>query len=79
MFALLQDQHNSQLEAMAAANKVTMDAMMEHMIAILEGTGGRRSKWDTENTLPSTNANNGGNNKNRLIQLNSPYCASKKK
>jgi hypothetical protein len=29
MLALLQEQHQSQLEAMAAANKATMEAMME--------------------------------------------------
>jgi hypothetical protein len=29
MFALLQEQHQSQLEAMAVANKATMEAMME--------------------------------------------------
>jgi hypothetical protein len=31
MFALLQDQHKVQLEAMATANKATMDALMERM------------------------------------------------
>jgi len=29
MFVLLQEQHQSQLEAMAAANKAAMEAMME--------------------------------------------------
>ncbi len=31
MFALLQDQHKAQLEAMAAANKQAMDTMLERM------------------------------------------------
>jgi hypothetical protein len=44
MFVLLQDQHKLQLEVMAAGNKVTMDAMMECMNAILGGRGGRTSK-----------------------------------
>ncbi len=43
MFALLQEQHQSQLEAMAAANKATMDAMMEHMNALVAAQGG---KWE---------------------------------
>ncbi len=63
MFVFLQDQHKLQLEAMAAGNKVTMDAMMERMNAILGGGGDRRSKHGKENTPPSTNANRGGNNK----------------
>ncbi len=74
MFALLQDQHKLQLEAMAAANKVTMDAMMEHMNAILEGNGGRRSKWDKENTPPSTNTNNKGNNKAKKVKHKKNLC-----
>jgi hypothetical protein len=57
MFALLQDQHKLPLEAMTAANKVTMDAMMECMNANLGGRCGRKSKQDKENTPPSTNAN----------------------
>jgi hypothetical protein len=45
VFALRQDQHKLQLEAMATANKATMDAMMECMNAILGGgSGGRTSK-----------------------------------
>ncbi len=63
MFALLQDQHKSQLEALAAANKVVMEAMMKQMNAMLGGDGGKRSKWDKENTPPSTNANRGNDNK----------------
>ncbi len=48
MFALLQDQHKLQLEAMAMANKAMMDAMMEHMNAILGGGGDRTSKQNKE-------------------------------
>jgi hypothetical protein len=39
MFALLQDQHKVQLEAMAAANKQAMDAMLERMNALIAGQG----------------------------------------
>ncbi len=47
MFALLQDQHKSQLEAMAAANKATMDMLMGRMNTMLENNGGsRRNKQD---------------------------------
>ncbi len=56
MFALLKDQHKAQLEAMAAANKATMDALMECMNAVLGNNGGgRRNKRDKENTPPLTN------------------------
>jgi hypothetical protein len=47
MSGLLQDQHKLQLEAMAAANKATMDALMERMNAMLGNNGGgRRNKQD---------------------------------
>jgi hypothetical protein len=39
MFALLQDQHKTQLKAMAAANKQAMDAMLEHMNLLIAGQG----------------------------------------
>jgi hypothetical protein len=77
MFALLQDQHKLQLEAMATANKVVMEAMMEQMNAMSGGNGGKRSKRDKENMPPSTNANKGNdikaqkaNRKKRLC----PHC-----
>ncbi len=35
MFALLQEQHQLQLEAMAAANKATMEVMMEQMNTLI--------------------------------------------
>ncbi len=60
MFVLLQDQHKLQLEAMAPANKATMDAIMECINAILGGSGGRKSKRDKKIATPSTNANKGG-------------------
>jgi hypothetical protein len=39
MFALLQDQRKAQLEAMAAANKQAMDAMLERMNVLITGQG----------------------------------------
>ena len=62
MFALLQDQHKVQLEAMATANKATMDALMERMNAMLgNNSGGRRNERDKENTPPLTNITPNGN------------------
>jgi hypothetical protein len=57
MFALLQKQHQSQLEAMAAANKAAMEAMMEHMNALVAAQGGRKhdTAADKENEPPLTN------------------------
>jgi hypothetical protein len=40
MFALLQDQHKLQIEAMATVNKAMMDVMMEQMNAILLAAAG---------------------------------------
>ncbi len=74
IFALLQDQHKLQLEAMAMANKATMDAMMEHMNAILRGSGSKRSERDKENTPPSTNANKGGNYKAKRVKRKKNLC-----
>jgi hypothetical protein len=65
MFALLQDQHKSQLEAVAAANKAMMDAMMECLNAILGGSNGRTSEWNKETLPPATNANRGGTRKQK--------------
>jgi hypothetical protein len=57
MFTLLQEQHQSQLEAMAAANKVAMEAMMECMNALVTAQGGRKHNpaADKENKHPLTN------------------------
>jgi hypothetical protein len=57
IFALLQDQHKLQLEAMAMANKATMDAMMKCMNAILGGGGSRTNKQNKETPPPAANAN----------------------
>jgi hypothetical protein len=52
IFAMLQEQHDRQIAAMAATNKVTMDAMMERMNALVAGGGGRRpTHLDKESTL----------------------------
>jgi hypothetical protein len=55
MFALLQEQHKSQLEAMAAANQKSMDAILEQMNTMLAG---QRKAGDKENVQPA-NANLG--------------------
>jgi hypothetical protein len=39
MFALLQEQHQLQLKLMAAANKATMEAMMEQINALVAAQG----------------------------------------
>jgi hypothetical protein len=56
MFALLQKQHRTQLDAMAAANQKAMDAMLERMNAIVAGNG---SGQNGDNTNPGGNANPG--------------------
>jgi hypothetical protein len=54
LFAMLQEQHDKQMETMAATNKAIMDAMMEQMNAMVEASGGRRSN-DKENAPPAAN------------------------
>ncbi len=44
-----------QLKSMAAANKATMEAMMEQINALVAAQGGRQSPADKENTPPLTN------------------------
>ena len=51
LFAMLQDQHVKQIAQMEAANKITMEAMMERMNALVAATGGRNQP-DKENTPP---------------------------
>ena len=56
MFALLQEQHKAQLDAMASANQKAMEAMFERMNAIVAGNG---PGPDKENTPPGGNVNPG--------------------
>jgi hypothetical protein len=56
LFALLQEQHDKQIAAMAATNKANMETMMEKMNALVTGRGGNRrtpaQQPDKENTPP---------------------------
>jgi hypothetical protein len=57
MFALLQDQHKVQLEAIAVANKATMDALMERMNAMLgnkAAAGGTSGTTKTHHPSPTS-------------------------
>jgi hypothetical protein len=51
MFALLQQQHKTQLEAMATANQKAMEAMFKQINAIV---GAQCKAVDKENTPPAT-------------------------
>jgi hypothetical protein len=62
MFALLQEQHKAQLEAMVAANKQTMDAMLEHMNALITGQGKAADKPTAR--VPTSNPGNAPNTAN---------------
>jgi len=60
LFAMLQEQHDKQIAAMAATNKANMDAMIERMNAMAAGRrGGDRGtptqQTDKENTPPGGN------------------------
>ncbi len=59
LFAMLQEQHDKQIAAIAATNKANMDAMMERVNAMVAGRGGDRCTPtqlpDKENTPPGGN------------------------
>jgi hypothetical protein len=63
MFALLQEQHKAQLEAMMAANKQAMDAMLERMNALIAGLGKAADKPTAK--LPNSNTGTASNTTNR--------------
>jgi hypothetical protein len=75
MFALLQEQHQFQLKAMAAANKAAMEAMMEHMNALVTAQGGRKyPAADKENTPPLTNGGKEDDPKKGYIRCKKALC-----
>ena len=59
LFAMLQEQHDKQIAAMAAMNKANIDSMMERMNGMVAGRGGARRtptlQTDKENTPPGGN------------------------
>ncbi len=67
MFALLQDQHKAQLKAMAAANKQAMDAMLEHMNALIPGQGKVADKVTA--MIPNSNTGQASNTMNRKRKI----------
>jgi hypothetical protein len=71
MFALLQEQHRAQLDAMASANQKAMDVMFERMNAIVAGKG---MGLDKENTPPGGNANPGSDNDTGTTKRKKKKC-----
>ncbi len=71
MFALLQEHHKSQMEAMAAANQKAMDLMMEKMNAIIAG---QTKPADKENTLPAISNAGGGTVGTKWTKKKCPHC-----
>jgi hypothetical protein len=51
-----------------------MDAMMEHMNAILGSGGSRMSKKNKENAPPATSANRGGGEKAKKVKCKKKLC-----
>jgi hypothetical protein len=52
MFALLQEQHQLQLELMVAANKAIMESMMEQINALVAAHRGRKPLAAIEHSFP---------------------------
>jgi hypothetical protein len=74
MFALLQEQHQAQLDAMATANQKATDTMFERMNAIVMGNG-RVGPTDKENIPPAVNVNPGNNNSGtKQTKKKCPHC-----
>ena len=71
MFALLQEQHRAQLNAMASANQKAMDAMFERMNAIVVGNG---PGPDKENLPPGGNINPGPGNDTGTTKRKKTKC-----
>ena len=67
MFALLQEQHKTQMDAMAASNQRAMEAMFEKMNAIIAN-----KPADKENTSPA--ANNSGSSSGSGTKRNRKKC-----
>jgi hypothetical protein len=76
MFALLQEQHQAQLEAMAAANKAAMEAMMERMNALVTAQGGRKHgpTADKGNERPQTYRGKEDDNTKRPTRRKQALC-----
>ncbi len=76
MFTLLQEQHQSQLEAMAAATKEAMEAMMERMNALVTAQGSRKYNpaADKENEPPPTNRGKEDNTKKGQTRRKKALC-----
>jgi hypothetical protein len=74
MFALLQEQHQVQLDAMATASQKAMDAMFEWMNDIVVGNG-RVGLTDKENIPPVGNVNPGNDNgSTKQTKKKCPHC-----
>jgi hypothetical protein len=71
MFALLQEQHKHQMEAMAASSPKAMDAMMEWMNAIVAGHG---KAADKENTQPVKDNAHSGTRGTKRNKKNCIHC-----
>jgi hypothetical protein len=71
MFALLQEQHRAQLDAMAAANQKAMDAMFERMNAIVTSKG---AGPDKENAPPRGNGNPASENDTGTTKRKKKKC-----
>jgi hypothetical protein len=73
MFALLQEQHKHQMEAMAASSQKAMEAIMEQMKALVAGHG---KAADKENTPPAKENVHSGTRGTKRNKLKFIHCGS---
>ncbi len=65
MFALLQEQHKHQMEAMVASSQKAMDVMMEQMNALIAGHGKAADKENTPPVKDNAHSSTRGTKQNR--------------
>ncbi len=65
MFALLQEQHKHQMEAMVASSQKAMDAMMEQMNALIAGQGKTADKENTPSVKDNAHSGTRGTKRNK--------------
>ncbi len=74
MFALLQEQHWAQLNAMATANQKAMNAMFERMNVMVTGNV-KGVPMDKENIPPARNVKLGNNSSGtKRSKMKCPHC-----
>jgi hypothetical protein len=74
MFALLQEQHKSQMDVMAASNQKAMETMFERMNAIIANNGKSADKENNPPAASNLGSSNSGTKRNRKNASTAERC-----